>query len=198
MIIDTVTHISLRNKNLHEFLRCAVCRVRTEAENLLRARRAPRPSRRTRTQIASDYALQIESARLGASKLRPLAVFFCVRRRREVRLIRRVVCVWFTVTLFELRSSVPVGTAHRHHLLPTYCGSNSGLKRKKLPTYPGRGGVTRGLGLVGASGPAHTDMITLTHSFSAPPSLSSPSSCSGRVGYRGQAAQCRRGEWFAV
>ena len=156
MIIDTVTHISLRNKNLHEFLRCAVCRVRTEAENLLRARRAPRPSRRTRTQIASDYALQIESARLGASKLRPLAVFFCGRRRREVRLIRRVVCVWFTVTLFELRSSVPVGTAHRHHLLPTYCGSNSGLKRKKLPTYPGRGGGNPRTGCDGASGPKLT------------------------------------------
>ena len=33
------------------------------------------------------------------------------------------------------------------------------------------GGVTRGLGLVGASGPAHTDMITLTHSQLLPASV---------------------------
>ena len=46
--------------------------------------------------------------------------------------------VWF---FFELRSSIPVVRAHTHHLLPTYSGSNSGLKHTKLPTYPG--GVNR-------------------------------------------------------
>ena len=38
-----------------------------------------------------------------------------------------------------------------------------------LPTQ--EGGVTRGLGLVGASGPAHIDMITLTHSQLLPASV---------------------------
>ena len=34
-----------------------------------------------------------------------------------------------------------------------------------------KGGVTRGLGVLGASGPAHTDMITLTHSQLLPASV---------------------------
>ena len=80
---------------------------------------------------------------------------------------RRAGSVWF---LLELRSSIPVVRAHGHNLLPTYSGSNTGLKHKKA-TYLPRKGVTRGLGLVGASGPAHTDMITLTHSQLLPASV---------------------------
>ena len=51
--------------------------------------------------------------------------------------LTHVSCVSF---FLELRSSVPVGTAHRHALLPTYSGSNSGLSTQKLPTYPEEGG----------------------------------------------------------
>ena len=76
-------------------------------------------------------------------------------------------CVWSVV---ELRSSIPVVRAHGHNLLPTYSGSNTGLKHKKA-TYLPRKGVTRGLGLVGASGPAHTGMTTLTHSQLLPASV---------------------------
>ena len=76
-------------------------------------------------------------------------------------------CVW---SLLELRSSIPVVRALRHHLLPTYSASNTGLMQKKLPTSPGpqEGWLHRGLGgswlvsMAPIGAKAHSDMITLT------------------------------------
>ena len=64
-------------------------------------------------------------------------------------------CVW---SFLELRSSIPVGTAHGHDLLPTYSFLAATRDEAQKATYlPRKEGLTRGLGLVGASGPAHID-----------------------------------------
>ena len=49
--------------------------------------------------------------------------------------------------------------------LPTLAATRA--EAQKATYLPRKGGLTRGLGLVGASGPAHIDMITLTHSRSS-------------------------------
>ena len=68
------------------------------------------------------------------------------------------------------------------YYLPTLAATRA--EAQKATYLPRKGGVTRGLGLVGASGPADTDMITLTHSQLLPasvhpvPARLSRSSCS--------------------
>ena len=55
------------------------------------------------------------------------------------------------------------------YYLPTLAATRA--EAQKATYLPRKGGLTRGLGLVGASGPAHTDMITLTHSQLLPASV---------------------------
>ena len=55
------------------------------------------------------------------------------------------------------------------YYLPTLAATRA--EAQKATYLPRKGGVIRGLGLVGASGPAHTDMITLTHSQLLPASV---------------------------
>ena len=56
------------------------------------------------------------------------------------------------------------------YYLPTLAATRSEAQKATYLPMKG-GGVTRGLGVVGASGPAHTDMITLTHSQLLPASV---------------------------